>query len=90
MSELMQRTLDRATAGTRPFTRARKRALAGVRWVLATNDSRFVAVDECGRARLTDRPAGAAVYDGRDNEELKVRFFTAILGERLTVVLLDP
>lgn len=85
----MQRTLARATAGTRPFTRARNRALARVRWVLATNDGRFVAVDGRGLARLADRQAEAAVYDGQDNEELKARFFEALLGERLTVVLLD-
>lgn len=89
MQPLMQRTLARATAGTRPFTKERNRALARVRWVLATDDGRFVEVDGRGFARLADSAAEAAVYDGQDNEELKARFFEALLGERLTVVLLD-
>jgi hypothetical protein len=47
-------------------------------------------VDSQGRAHLCDRPADAAVYDGRDNERLKCRFFEALLKIPLSVVLLDP
>jgi hypothetical protein len=42
MADLMQRTIARATVGTAPFTRARSRALARVRWVIASGDGRFV------------------------------------------------
>lgn len=65
------------------------RALASVRWVLVTDDSRFVTVDERARVALTREPAKATVYDGRDNEDLKVRFMGALLHMPLTVVLLD-
>jgi hypothetical protein len=64
-------------------------ALAGIRWVLATGDGRFVAVDERAQATLTHHASRATVYDGRDNEALKAEFFTALLKEPLTVVLLD-
>ena len=64
-------------------------ALAAVRWVLATDDGRFVAVDERAHTELVRDPGKAMVYDGRDNEEQKAGFFQALFKEPLTVVLLD-
>ncbi len=89
MPNILQRTISRAARGTVPFTRGRSRALAKIRWVLATDDGRFVRVDNCGCASLVREAARAAVYDGRDNEELKARFFRALFGVPFTVVLLD-
>jgi len=89
MPTLMQRAIARAARGTEPGTTRRMRALATVRWVLATEDGRFVTVDHRARASLTREPAQAAVYDGRDNEALKGSFMEALLGVPLTVVLLD-
>ncbi len=74
MPNLMQRTISRAVRGTKPQTHARMESLAGVRWVLATDDGRFVAVDERAQASLVLDPAQAMIYDGRDNEALKARF----------------
>lgn len=85
----MRTTIARAMKGTKPFTNARNDALATVRWVLATDDGRFVAVNDTAQAGLARDPAKATIYDGRDNEELKTLFFEAILGVALTVVLLD-
>jgi hypothetical protein len=65
------------------------RALAKVRWVLATGDGCFVSVNDRAMAALVRDPAKAAVYDGRDNEALKASFFEALLKVPLTVVLLD-
>ncbi len=65
------------------------KALAGVRWVLATDDGWFVSVGESLSAVLTRDARSATVYDGRDNEELKRRFMEALLRVRLTVVLLE-
>lgn len=89
MPTLINREIADAVRGTAPRTSARMRALASVRWVLATDDGRFVTVDERASVALTGEPAKAAVYDGRDNEELKVRFMEALLHVPLTVVLLD-
>lgn len=88
MPTLMKRTISQAVRGTKPQTKARMRALASVRWVLATEDSRFVAVDDRARATLVRDPSLATVYDGRDNEALKARFFGALFAVPLTVVLL--
>jgi len=89
METLMRSTITRAVKGTKPFTNARNHALATVRWVLATEDGRFVAVNDKAQAELVRDPAKATIYDGRDNEELKTQFMEAILGSALTVVLLD-
>ncbi|MFA6046512.1 MAG: hypothetical protein WC718_16125 [Phycisphaerales bacterium] len=89
MSTILDELISRATAGTTPRTRQRMQALARVRWVLATGDGRFVAVDERAQAVLTRDAALATIYDGRDNEALKADFFEALLKEPLTVVLLD-
>jgi len=89
MESLLDRDIARAVRGTRPFTAARSAALATVRWVLATEDGRFVAVDDRARATLVRDPGQAAVYDGRDNGELKRAFFGALFGVPLTVVILD-
>jgi hypothetical protein len=86
----MQRTISRAIRGTKPQTNARMQSLANVRWVLATDDGRFVAVDERAHAQLVSNPSQAVVYDGRDNEALKTRFFVALFKVPLSVVLLEP
>lgn len=89
MPSLINRTIDRATRGTAPQTSARMRALASVRWVLATDDGRYVAVDDRAQVELTTDAAKAAVYDARDNEALKLQFMETLLKVQLTVVLLD-
>jgi hypothetical protein len=52
MKPLMTRTIERAIQGTEPKTAERMDALAGVRWVLASEDGRFVAVNERAEAEL--------------------------------------
>lgn len=65
------------------------KALAAVRWVLATADGRFVAVNDRAQPSLVHNSSQAMIYDARDNEALKASFFEAIFGLPLTVVLLD-
>jgi hypothetical protein len=79
-----------ALARTPPRSRARNAALAAIKWVLAAPDGSCMALDRFARPRLTMDADEALVFDGRDNEELKARFFQIILGMDLTVVLLDP
>jgi hypothetical protein len=90
MPTLIQRVISQTVRGTKPQTASRMKALAKVRWVLATDDGRFVAVDDRAQASLVHHSSQAMVYDGRDNEELKVRFFEALFKLPLTVVLLEP
>jgi len=89
MATLMDAAISRACRGTAPKSPGRMKALAGVRWVLATDDGRFVKLTERLEVVLTHVPNEAAVYDGRDNEEMKCRFMQTLLGVPLTVVLLD-
>lgn len=89
MATLIEQTIAAAVQGTRPRTRARMQALAQVRWVLASDDGRFVRIDDSGRMILDRDLSRALVYDGRDNEEMKQRYMEVLLGEPLTVVLLD-
>ena len=89
MQTLIQRSIGRAVRRTGPGTSQRMRALATVRWVLATSDGYFVTVNDRARASLTRTAAEATVYDGRDNEELKADFMEALLRLPLMVVLLD-
>jgi hypothetical protein len=65
------------------------KALAAVRWVLATADGRFVAVIDRAQPSLVRDSSQAMIYDGRDNEVLKASFFEALFGVSLTVILLD-
>lgn len=88
MPSLIQREMHRRMRGTKPGTAARMTKLASVRWVLATDDAHFVAVDDQAAVSLTRDAGKAAVYDGRDNETLKLRFMEALLREPLQVVLL--
>jgi len=85
----MERTLESECRDTIPGSKKRMDALTRVRWILATDEGRFVKVDSQLRVVLTRDPGDATVYDGRDNEELKCRFMEALLKVPLTVVLLD-
>jgi len=89
MQTLIQRTIARAGRGSQPGTTGRMRQLATVRWMLATEDGRFVSIDDRAAVSLIHEPGQAAVYDGRDNEDLKRRFMEALLKVPLTVVILD-
>jgi len=89
MPTLLQKSIAQAVRCTTPCTTQRMRALAQVRWVLATEDGYFVAVNNRALATLTREPAAATIYDGQDNEALKASFFEALLKVPLTVVLFD-
>jgi hypothetical protein len=89
MATLMDTVIFRACRGTETKSLERTKALAGVRWVLATDDGRFVKLSERLEVMLTHVSSEATVYDGRDNEEMKCRFMQTVLGVSLSVVLLD-
>jgi hypothetical protein len=69
---------------TKPGSRARSNALAGVKWFLATADGRAVGLK--GAFAVLVPLDEAEIYDGRDNEEMKRRYFEAVLKVPLMVV----
>lgn len=79
--------IDRAISGTEPKTKARNKALASVRWILFCAAG-YAALTPYGKCFLTDCISAATVFDGRDNEELKARFWSAQLGTKLEIMLL--
>ena len=69
---------------SKPGSRARAKALSGVQWFLATDDARAVGLQ--GLSAVLVPLEDAEIYDGRDNEELKRRYFEAVLKVPLKVV----
>jgi len=69
---------------TKPGTSARNKALAEVQWFLASDDGRAVGLR--GLATALVPLEEAQIYDGRDNEEMKRRYFEAVLKVTLKVV----
>lgn len=78
------------TIATTPEGPQRVKALKAIRWVLACSDgpegyARLTGTFECTLTQNLDR---ASVFDGRDNEELKSKFWTAQLGRKMVPALL--
>lgn len=88
-------TLDQrikaACDATEPFTKARKKALAEVRWVLRDQFGHYVAktVRLADGVQMTADASKTVVFDGRDNEVMKVNFFQAVTGLDLEIVLVN-
>lgn len=88
MSQLTE-AIQKACDSTPPYTKAREKALAGVRWALKSDDGYLVL----GKSVIFDAPRfvasvkDATIYDGRDNEEMKRRYFEALTGKSLIVEL---
>jgi hypothetical protein len=69
---------------SKPGSRARTKALSGGQWFLATDDARAVGLR--GLSAVLVPLEEAEIYDGRDNEEMKRRYFEAVLKVPLKVV----
>ncbi|AKC82947.1 hypothetical protein IMCC26134_09460 [Verrucomicrobia bacterium IMCC26134] len=82
--EVQERITDVVRGPTKPRTQARMKALAGVKWFLATDDARAVGLRGLTAALVPLE--GAEIYDGRDNEEMKRRYFEAMLKVPLKIV----
>lgn len=83
-AEVKERIADVVRGPSKPRTRARMKALAGVKWFMATDDARAVGLRGVTAALVPLEEA--EVYDGRDNEEMKRRYFEALLKVPLKVV----
>lgn len=86
MSKTIDSEIQSAIGSTQPFTRARQKALAQLKWVISDDDGHYLiaGVD----TQFTGDKSQASVYDGRDNQEMKLRFFRAVTGRALRVELI--
>jgi len=82
----IQSEITRVLTETQPKTKARNKALASVRWVLASEKG-FCALQGVKIVFVPD-VASAQVFDGRDSEETKASFYSAITKTACIPVLL--
>lgn len=78
--------IEKAGAGTEPFTRDRDKVLASVKWRLRGIHGEFVGLDSQSRCAFVPESEGL-VFDGRDNEERKLATYQAALGQLVLEVL---
>lgn len=86
-TEQLAARIAEACATTPPRTKARNKALAAVKWRLESEEGLQSGLDTAHNCALF--PAHSpqvATFDGRDNEELKRRFYSAILRTPLAIV----
>lgn len=82
--EIREQIEDVVKGPTKTGTSARAKALSDVRWCLATTDGRAVGLH--GLTPVLVPVKEAEIYDGRDNEDMKRRYFEAVLKVKLRVV----
>lgn len=68
--------------------KARVKALKGVKWVLRSGSFFVGPMDAELNSTLVQSRDEALVFDGRDNEEMKAGFFSALFGSDFTPELL--
>lgn len=76
-----------ACAATQPKTKARNIALAAIKWRLEAHGGLVAGIDDslvCGLFQ-PDSPH-AQTFDGRDNEQMKLRYYQAVIGVPLSIV----
>lgn len=67
--------------------KARLKALSSIKWRLRSPAGQYAGLEGL-RGVLTDAEH-AQTYDGRDNEETKIKFWSAILGVQMAVELVS-
>jgi hypothetical protein len=85
--ELLRDRIGSACEATKPGSRARKSALSRIKWRLESFDGLCAGLDDKFGCALV-QVENAQVFDGRDNEELKKKFYEIALGVELALVLL--
>lgn len=76
-----------AVASTMPG-RARMKALAAIRWVLVCESGYANQGEGLGSPCVVADLSSATVFDGRDSEETKARYYSAVLKTHCVAVLL--
>lgn len=81
----IQSEINRACDSTKPFSKARSKALADVKWRLRCG-LLYAGLNESLDVVLVERGA-AQIFDGRDDQDLKQRFYRAASGYKFEVEL---
>ena len=71
-----------------PRSKERNSALKSVLWVMRAG-SQYVVSDLSMDVQLTDDIRNATIFDGRDNQDFKARFFAAFLKTECVPCLLE-
>jgi len=78
-----------ACASTKSGTKARSSALAAIKWRLKSASGLVAGLGVQGDCILCDASSPQAqVFDGRDNEAMKIQIYQSILGVKLYLNLL--
>lgn len=83
----IQQRIAEAIASTPDRSKARNKALAAVRWVLVCATG-YAALSDDLRCIVVPDISDALVFDGRDNESMKARYYSAVLRTECVPVLL--
>jgi hypothetical protein len=70
-----------------------RKDLSEIRWAMKVSGlshDLYCCLDENANCYLTDDIEKAQTFDGRDNENLKLAYWSAALNEPLEIVLLEP
>ena len=86
--EILQGRIATVCEQTVPQSRARTKALATIKWRLESHEGLCAGIDDKLGCALV-LPQYAQVFDGRDNEHQKKRFYENALGIDLDIVILD-
>lgn len=83
-----QTRIDAACAGTEPRTRERNKALAGIKWRLRYG-LLYAGLHGFKCVLVSADDQRCQIFDGRDNQDLKARFYDMDAGCKFEVELCD-
>lgn len=85
----LEKAIEGAMRATPAGTRARKKALASVKWRLRSPSGLYAGPGDGLLESALVAESDAYVFDGRDNEQLKARYFSAVLKTPMMVELVS-
>jgi len=84
----LEHRIQLAIDSTKPRTKARRDALAKVRWALRCERGFLAWSDTVGnKYRFVPDILDATIYDGRDNQEVKTSYAQAVTGYVFEIVM---
>jgi hypothetical protein len=86
--DVLRERIAEACRTTKPFTKQRNAALAKIKWRLESFEGLCAGLDDKLCCALV-QPQNAMVFDGRDDEEMKKKWYEINLRVELALVLVD-